>query len=149
MKIYTEKEKQEKIIDLAGSYHPAVGGKYLPWEPWQLIRKKYTDQIDALEKERDTWRNDFNAVAAEACSLQDALGCPCEMENAQEKAMERIRDLIAADGLLGDAMVLLQEMVIAYGPTTSLAEERQGMEARMERARKLTDDYLELSGQNA
>lgn len=50
-KQYTEKEKREAIIDCAGSYHPAVGGKYLPWNPWLHIRKTYTDEIDRLERE--------------------------------------------------------------------------------------------------
>lgn len=49
-KEYTEKERREAIIDCAGSYHPAVGGKYLPWNPWLHIRKTYTDEIDSLER---------------------------------------------------------------------------------------------------
>jgi hypothetical protein len=50
-KEYTEKERREAIIDCAGSYHPAVGGKYLPWNPWLHIRKTYTEEIDRLERE--------------------------------------------------------------------------------------------------
>ena len=50
-KEYTEKERREAIIDCAGSYHPAVGGKFLPWNPWLHIRKTYTDEIDRLEQE--------------------------------------------------------------------------------------------------
>jgi len=50
-KEYAEKERREAIIDCAGSYHPAVGGKYLPWNPWLHIRKTYTDEIDRLERE--------------------------------------------------------------------------------------------------
>lgn len=46
----------------------------------------------------------------EMCQLQDALGCPCEMENAHEKAMERLRDLIAAEGELGDLRAELAAM---------------------------------------
>jgi hypothetical protein len=57
---------------------------------------------ERLEQQRDQARADFNAVAEEACQLQDALGCPCETEKAQEKAMERLRDLIAAEGQVGD-----------------------------------------------
>jgi chromosome segregation ATPase len=58
----------------------------------------------------DKYREDFDAVSGEACQLQAALGCPCEIQNAQEKAMERIRDLIAAEGELGDAKEKIENL---------------------------------------
>lgn len=56
----------------------------------------------AAEERANKLRADFNAVAEESCQLQDAIGCPCELPDAQTKAMARIRDLIAAEGELGD-----------------------------------------------
>ena len=56
-KKYTEKEQREAIIDCAGSYHPAVGGKYLSWNLWLHIRKTYTDEIDKLERDIATHRD--------------------------------------------------------------------------------------------
>lgn len=56
-KEYTEKERREAIIDCAGSFHPTVGGKFLPWNPWLHIRKTYTDEIDRLESENAAFAN--------------------------------------------------------------------------------------------
>lgn len=65
---------------------------------------------DYMIRNNNTLRGDFDAVASEACQLQDALGFPCETENAQEKAMERLRDLIAAEGELGDAKEKIEKL---------------------------------------
>ena len=44
---------------------------------------------DSLEHEQ--------SLAKELCELQDALGCPCEELDCQEKAMKRIHHLIAVE----------------------------------------------------
>lgn len=93
-----------------------------------------------LETERDQARNDFNGVAKEACQLQDALGCPCEIRDAQEKAMERIRDLIAAEGELGDAKEKIEnleaECTRLHGHWHAAEERANVAEARLAKAHK-------------
>lgn len=59
--------------------------------------------VAKLEAEVAELKANENELSKELCQLQDALGCPCEIDDAQEKAMERIRDLIAAEGEVGDA----------------------------------------------
>ena len=49
-----------------------------------------------------------NELSREICELTDALGCPCEVENNHEKSMERIRELVAAEGKLGDCEEVLR-----------------------------------------
>jgi DNA repair exonuclease SbcCD ATPase subunit len=95
------------------------------------FRQQYADKANELEqaivaaiKEREVveaelakvkgWHEQAEKDQAESdkqlCQLQDALGCPCEMDNAQEKAMERLRDLIAAEGELGDTRAELAKV---------------------------------------
>lgn len=69
-KEYTEKERREAIIDCAGSYHPAVGGKYLSWSPWLHIRKTYTDEIDRLEYNLEEKTIAWNSALDEAERLR-------------------------------------------------------------------------------
>ena len=69
-KEYTEKELREAIIDCAGSYHPAVGGKYLSWKPWLHIRKTYTDEIDKLECSLEEKTVAWNSALDEAERLR-------------------------------------------------------------------------------
>lgn len=59
---------------------------------------KASDISPLLADERE-YSND---LAKDLCELQDALGFPCEVEDCQKKSMERIRDLIAKEGELGD-----------------------------------------------
>jgi hypothetical protein len=61
------------------------------------------ERIRHLKLEIDSEKEYSEALAKELSQLQDALGCPCEMDgNATDSAMCRIRDLIAAEGELGD-----------------------------------------------
>lgn len=48
-------------------------------------------------------------LAKELCELTDALGCPVEQEDSHENSLNRIRDLVAAEGKLGDCEELLRE----------------------------------------
>jgi len=72
--------------------------------------RKMERERDYLLRHSNRLSADLDAVAEEACQLQDALGFPCETEKAQEKAMERLRDLIAAEGELGDARQLADDL---------------------------------------
>src|SRR5689334_14670865 len=65
--------------------------------------------LSEVIKEWDDQQSYINELSKDLCQLQDALDCPCEMTNLdgsikdnQKAALERIRDLIAAEGELGD-----------------------------------------------
>lgn len=72
------------------------------------LRRQHAQDAAELLKTQG-WLKQAEADQAESdrdlCQLQDALGCPCEAPDCQQKAMERLRDLIAAEGELGDAKV--------------------------------------------
>lgn len=63
-----------------------------------LLQSQRDEAVEALAEER----KDSSQFASELCQLQDALGFPVETDNATARAMERIRDLIAAEGEFGD-----------------------------------------------
>lgn len=91
-KDYTEKERREAIIDCAGSYHPVVGGKYLPWNPWLHIRKTYTEEIDRLERELSEAREDVVMASGELMIPMPKSGSDIARLLAANSIMRRQRD---------------------------------------------------------
>jgi hypothetical protein len=88
---------------------PDGDAKLIEAVPAEFARKMERER-DYMIRNNNKVRADLDAVAKEACQLQDALGFPCEIENAQEKAMERLRDLIASEGELGDAKEKIESL---------------------------------------
>lgn len=84
---------------------------------------KYVRLWDKATKELESLK--FGADSINCDRTVGALGCPCEMENSQERAMERIRDLIAMEGELGDLKEFIREKVLIevynqYGQNNAL-----------------------------
>lgn len=87
--------------------------------------RKMERERDYLIRSNNTLRLDMDGLAHEICQLQDALGCSCEVPDAQEKAMERLRDLIAMEGELGDLKEFIREEIVCevynqYGQNNAL-----------------------------
>jgi hypothetical protein len=67
-------EDQEKIFDLTGEYHPAVGGRYVPIKSFELVRHIYQARISELEKQvADAKRERDNALSDWRQSDVDSL----------------------------------------------------------------------------
>lgn len=104
------------------------------YHAWSETKAELEAQIRQQDESYAKLSKGFDAVATEACQLQDALGYPCETDNAQENAMERIRDLIAAKGELGDLKdfiraEVLHEIYNQHGQNTNLIERLRNLVA--------------------
>lgn len=88
--------------------HTDEHGKPYVAKEHEALQAKIRELEESLRSEKEH----SNAMATDICQLQDSLGCPCEMTNSdgsirdcQLAAMERIRDLIAHEGELGDMTI--------------------------------------------
>lgn len=63
----------------------------------------------ALKEELEAEKQHSNELAKDLCRLEDALGANCDIQGGgTDKAMERVRDLIAKEGELGDIQSQLE-----------------------------------------
>ncbi len=112
-------ERQEKVFDLVGAYHPAVGGRYLKWAVWELARKKYQARIA-----------DINLVLAtkdaEISNLHDQL--------RDEKA--KSRDVVAAYDEYVELLVREMNQIVtiaaAHGWKSELYEAGKAVREKIE-----------------
>lgn len=108
----------------------------------ETAKRESASEIERLTAELDEWKKHAAQSDEELCQLQDALGCPAESRNyhcdcgwrginrsdcpkcgkethddgmvcSQELSMERIRDLIAREGELGDLTARVAELEAA------------------------------------
>lgn len=118
--------------------------------------KEFLERHQALKAKLASEKEHSNAMAKDICQLQDSLGCPCEMTNQdgsirdnQIAAMERIRDLIASEGELGDAKEKIEQLKLDYSNLISankvmsekLTDQIQIYVARVEKMEKALNAY--------
>ena len=113
-------EQQERIIDLAGGYHPSVG-RHVKGKEFNVVREKYRKRIAEVEAERD-------ALAAQFTKLDKPKYSGAPMLDA----------VLLERNPLFDAWV--QSLPPTYWTRYDLSAARIGWEAAMTKADLLKSD---------
>lgn len=147
-----------------------------PWNyAWSELRLQAANELEALQKEVAAWKEHAGQSDKELCQLQDALGCPAESRNchcdcgwvgynqnacpkckkethddgiadAQELAMNRLRDLIAEEGEAGDLRTQNEALQNRTTELKAFCDDVEGLlQAERNQNQELRDQLKEAS----